>query len=58
MNAISAAPSQYLQTITKRFGNRLIPVRGIQFVGDKISFEVPAKEEQLICFLVDINYSN
>ena len=58
MSEISSAPAQYLETITKKFGNRLIPVKGIQFAGDKISFEVPAREEQLICFLVDINYSN
>lgn len=58
MTEINSAPSKYLETIATRFGTRMIPVRGIQFAGEKISFEVPAREEQLICFLVDINYSN
>lgn len=45
------------QVIRQTLGSRIIPQQKIRFGADQISFDVQAREEELVCLFVDLTHS-
>jgi C1A family cysteine protease len=53
---ITAAPSTVYETIQSLYKERIIPVKNLNFKDDKISFSSLARENELVCFFIDLNH--